>query len=354
MSRSFTYTGVAAACASLLVLTGCGSSSPSASKDTVSVDIGAGKKIDLPQGKLKVGLFYQGDNAFNQSIEKTAKAKAKEYGWDLTVLNPNFDLNTQLDQMQTAATKHSFDAVIVQPIVAASACNVMTKTLPAANVLTITIGTPCQTNLKEAGPDQWAPGTLTTVAGDTTITYARRFLELAAEKYTGPQKVAFITGPGADPLVIAQKKVVAEMKKTNPDFDVQLVNGEWATPAAYSATQNYLQGHKDTTLVLSAYSPDVSRGVVTALKSVGELGKIPVADQGGTTYSVEQIKAGAIDFTLPYFPENYGTNAMQALHDAQQGNKVERFISVIPESFGTVSTAKAVDKTNVDTFTPAS
>jgi ABC-type sugar transport system substrate-binding protein len=356
MKRSFSYL-LPAACATVLLLAGCGGTSGGSTKSgkgTVSVDIGTGTRIKLPKGKLKIGVFTQGQaNQFNEVLADGATKEAAKYDYDVTIVGADFDLNKQMNQLQNAATNKSFDAIILEPISATAACTMLTKTLPAANVLTVTAGSSCDKNLTDAGEDLWVPGTLASVAGDTTITYVRKFLEIAAERHPGPQKVAFATGPDIDPLVIAQKKVVAEMAKSNPDFHVDFVYGDWSTPTALSATQNYLTAHKDTTLLLSAYSPDITRGVIAALTSTDQLGKIPVLDQGGTSYSVEQIKDGNIDFTMPYFPSNYGAYAVKAIHDAQTGAKISRFVSVVPPEYGTVDNPTVVDSKNLDSYTPA-
>jgi len=356
MKRSFGYFAPAA-CASALLLAGCGngsSASPGSAEGTVAVDVGTNTPINLPKGKLRIGVFTQGQaNQFNEVLAHGATKEAAKYGYDVTVMSADFDLNKQLDQLQNAATNESFDAIILEPISAAAECAMLTKTLPAANVLTVTAGSSCDKNLTDAGDDLWVPGTLASVAGDTTITYVRKFLQIAAERHPGPQKVGFATGPDIDPLVIAQKQVVAEMAQSNPDFHVDFVYGDWSTPTAVSATQNYLASHKDTTLMLSAYSPDITRGVIAALTSTGELGKIPVLDQGGTSYSVDEIKAGNIDFTMPYFPFNYGAYAVKAIHDAQTGAKVSRFVSVIPAKYGTVDNPTVVDSQNLNSYTPA-
>jgi len=140
-----------------------------------------------------------------------------------------FDLNKQLDQIQTAATKKTYDVAAVEPLVGPSECDAMTKTLPDAGIIVVTTGTPCETSTLPAGDDPWVPGTMATVAGDTTYTYAKAFLESAIKALPGKQKVALITGPELDPLVINEKKAIKELAQTNPDFKVELVYGDWTT-----------------------------------------------------------------------------------------------------------------------------
>jgi ribose transport system substrate-binding protein len=330
------------------------SHSASSAAGPVSVNVGNGTPIKLRGGPLKVGLLLQGStNEWNQVLASAATEEAKKFGYQVSFVSANFDLNTQLNQLQSAAADHEYDAVVLEPISAVSECTAETKTLPAANVLAITTGEPCNTSLQGAGNELWVPGTLTTVAGDTTISYARAFFKLAAKLNPGPQQVVVATGPQLDPLVIAENQVAKEMAASNPQFHIEsFVYGDWTTPTALQKTESYIQGHPATTLILSAYSPDITRGVIAALTALGKLGKIKIADEGGTTYSVQQIKAGNLQFTLPYFPQNYGTYAIDAIHAAQMGQSVPRFISVIPAQFGGVNSPTVITKNNLASYTP--
>jgi ABC-type sugar transport system substrate-binding protein len=359
MHRSLGLRAAATAAALALALTACGSSSPPAgpspaAADTVPIDVGNGTTIALPKGQLKVGLLLQGmATSFNQSLVAGAKAEAQKYGYEVTPVDAAFDLQKQLNQIQTTASNHTYDVMAVQPLVAASECTAMTKTIPAAGILSVTIGTPCQTNVKEAGDDLWVAGTMATIAGDTTLTYTRAFFREAAKRYPGKQTVVLVTGPEIDPLVINEKKVAAELAAENPEFSIKsFVYGDWTAPTAQSKTLQYLQANPDVTVVLSAYSPDVSRGVGAALTSLGKVGTVKFSDAGASGFTVEQIKAGTIDFSLPYFPDQYGVQLIKALHAAQSGENVPRFISNVPADYGTVDKPIVVTKDNVASFTP--
>ncbi|WP_018637710.1 sugar ABC transporter substrate-binding protein [Parafrankia elaeagni] len=357
MKTSLRTAGLALALTGALALAGCGAADPEPAGGTASgtgaVDIGDGKTIELPQGDLKIGLFLQSAaTAFNQSLLRGAQDAAAKYGYTIEPIDGQFDLNKQLNQLQTAATNRTYDVAAVEPLVGASECAAMTRVLPAAGVLVVTTGTPCDTSTKPAGDELWVPGTLATVAGDTTYTYTRAFLQNAIKAFPGAQKVALVTGPELDPLVINQKQAVAELAETNPDFDVNFVYTDWTTPKALSATRDYLSANPDVTAVLSSFSPDVTRSVVTAMESVDMLGKVGLADQGATSYSVDQVKNGNMQFTLPYFPDEYGRLLVEAVHSAQMGDDVPRFISNIPDEYGTVEDPVVITRDNADDFTP--
>ncbi|GAA3909128.1 sugar ABC transporter substrate-binding protein [Microbacterium invictum] len=347
-----------AATASLLLLTACasdagGDDTPPGSTEVITLDVGEGGTIDLPLDEVKIGIFLQGSaTAFNQAIVRGAEEEAAKHGYVVEAIDAQFDLNKQLNQIQTAATNKTYDVMAVEPLVAASECAAMTKTIPDAGLLSITIGTPCDTSVLPAGDDLWVPGTFTTIAGDTTSDYTTAFLEAAIELNPGQQKIALITGPELDPLVINQKAAIAELAETNSEVTITPVFTDWTTPSGLSKTRDYLLANPDVTVVLSAFSPDLSRGVASAMEEAGVMGTVQFADQGGTDFSVEQIVAGNMQFTLPYFPDQYGVKLIQAIHDAQTGKDVPRFISNIPAEYGTTTDPVVITPENVADFTP--
>jgi len=355
--KPLTIWGASAACLSLLIAA-CGSAAatPAAGSDgTVSVSVGTGTPVKIPKGPLKIGYFSNGNpNQWNSSQIAAVEAEAKKYGYTVSVVNAGGSLNTQLSQMQTAAVDHTYNAAIVQAIQGEPECADMTKVMPAANILVVSSGPDCSSALTNAGDGLWFPGTYATSGGDTSITYARAFFEEAAKEFPGPQQVAVVTGPVGNDLVTSEQDVLSSLAKTNPQFHVAgVVNTGWTAPTALSATESFLEAHPNITVVLSTYSPDVTQGVIDALRALGKLGKVKVADQGGTTYDVSQIQAGNIDFTLPYFPNNYGTYAVDAIHDAQLGRSPQRFISDVPSKYGTLTNPVIITKANVATYTAA-
>lgn len=367
MKTRFHRFWVASAVASLaLVLAACGSSGSSSASGsgtgsgavsgagTANLSVGT-TTVHLPKGHLRVGIFISGAGTqWNKVLSAGALAEAKADGYTATIVSPNFDLTTQLNQAQTAANNHSYDAVVIEPIASAQECTAFSKILPAANVLVVDAVTPLCGHTQDTGDSLWSAGTMSFVGGEATISYVRAFLNDAAKLNPGKQQVVFVTGPQLDPLTVEDNQALTEFEATHPGFHVKsLIYTDWTTPTAYNDTLTYLRANPSTTLVLSAYSPDVSTGVVDALRQLGEVGKIKVDDEGGTRYSVQEIKAGAIQMSLPYFPGLVGQMAVHVIHEAQLGQQVPRFVSDIPSSYGTVDNPVVITKSNVDTYTPS-
>ena len=105
---------------------------------------------------------------------------------------------------------------------------------------------------------------------------------------------------------------------------------------------------------MSVYSPDLTRGVIQALQANGQLKKIKVADQGGSSYSIQQIKDGNIEFTMPYFPYSNGYLAVKSLVNAAQGQgkTPQRFVDVVPPAYGNYRTHLRSRRQNANSFKP--
>jgi ribose transport system substrate-binding protein len=338
-----------------LALTACGASSGSSggssSGETVAVDVGTDTPVQLPEGPLRVGIFMNAQsNQWQQNLAESAKETAESYGWEATVLEFNFDQQAMSNALLNAATSHSYDAIAVTPIDGQASCQLLTETLPQANVL-VTVGgtTVCGRDL-ETGDEMWAPGTLSYHSVAPSADYARAWLENTIELFPGPQKVALVVGPEQNGNTILMHQLAEEFAESNPDFQIRdFINTDYTTPTTVTAVQGYLQANPDTTLVLSVYSPDLSRGVVQALEAQGLAGQIPVSDMGGAQYSVDQIRAGNISLTMPYYPVTSGANMIEAIKNAQDGETPVRVVDEIP---GGLENAPVVTQENVDSFDP--
>jgi ribose transport system substrate-binding protein len=327
-------------------------SSAAPGSGTVKVDVGTSTPVELPAGKLKVGVFMNAQsNKWQQVIVAAEKKQAESYGWDLTVLDFNYDQQKMMDAMQTAVTNKTYDAWVVNPIDGNASCKMLTETAPQANILvTITGTTVCNRDLNKTA-DLWAPGTYSYHALAPSPDYERAWFAAVAKLNPGKQKVAIVVGPAANGASILTQNVAKEFEAANPDFHVtDYINSDYTAPTTFSATQAYLQAHTDTTLILSIYSPDISQGVVKALTSLNLVGKVKMSDMGGSQYTVDQIKAGAIQLTMPYYPGTMGTNAILAMKDAQEGKTPP--LRIYDEIPGGIGSALVVTKDNIATFTP--
>lgn len=322
---------------------------------TVQVDVGNGTPIELPTGELRVGWFATAtNNEHLQAMQRTLEESADEFGWKLRVYDAAFDPAKQLNQIQNAIQGKQIDAAIVMPVDGNLACKPVTEDLPAAGILTLVHLAPICGHEVDDGPNSWEPGLLTFIGSTDNITLNRSWINAAAELNPGPQQVAMVMGPAIGAQAIAINAALDAFNADNPDTEfkvVEQIETYYTTTEALEKTKALLQANKDISLIMSVYSPDVTQGVLQALKEAGKLGQIPVADAGATKFSVEQIKEGNIQFTVEQRPIDLSRLSMQAILDAQQGKTVEKWIDDLPADFPS-SDPLIITIDNVDDFTP--
>jgi len=359
----------AVAAAGVLALAGCSSSSSSstessapaaesstaAASDTVAVDVGNGTPIQMSTGKLKIALVMNAQsNQWQQNFVKSAQETAAAAGAELTVFDPQFDAAKQLNMITQAIEGKTFNALIVSTIDGNQICDAVTKQAPAANIPVVIVAGQVCGLYDKVGAEGWAPGTLAFVGGDNTMPFQLAWVRQAVKMNPGKQlNVLAALGPEVVPFTKLEKQAIEQVAKESPNLKiVDYLYTDWTTPTSLKMTQDYMKANgSKVNYIISCYSPDETRGIINALTALGlDGGKVPIGDMGGSTYSVEQIKAGNIQYTLPYTPVTQAKKSVQALVDAQAGKTVERFIPEWPQ--GTAEAPFIVTKDNVDQFTP--
>ena len=352
----------------LVAVAGCGSSGSSGSSGstantsptssggssgTVSVVVGTGTPVKVSSGPLKIGIFMNAmSNSWQQALANAAAAKAKSFGWQATIQQFGFDQQAMQDALQSAATTHKYDAIVIVPIDGNGSCDMLTQTLPKANVLVVnSTFTLCGRDLK-TGNDSWSPGTVAYCPTQLNVPqYAEDWIREAAKLNPGPQKVAIVGGPAQAGNTLLMKSLMQKIDAENTGFDIRdVIATDWTTPTAFTSVQAYLQAHPDTTVLLSTYSPDTTRGIVQAVQAAGMTGKVKIGDAGGSSYAIDQIKSGGVQFTLPYFPVQEGQCDVQAIKNAQDGNTSTRVY--YQAKGGEQNPYFFVTKQNVDSFKP--
>lgn len=341
----------------LLALAGCGANTGSQNpSDTVSVDVGNDLKVNLKTGqKLKVAVFIPGvANKYGEEQQRAAKETAAKLGMDMTLFDGGYDATNQHNQMQTALKSGNYDAAVVQALDGSMDCKIITEDFPKANILASVSGSPlCDDGTNPAGKsvdEVWAPGTLNFAGNNNTRDYAEGWLAAAAKANAGTQKVLAVLGLAVNPQTRVTEAALAKFSKENPDFMVEKIYTDFTTTDAFNKTQTYLQGHPDTTLILSVYTPDISQGVIQAVENAGLLGKIHIVDQGFGDSQIQQIEAGKVQLSTLFFPYNEIKVSLESIAAAQRGEAGPRFVDT--SLIGTAKNPFTVTKETIPQLPP--
>ena len=329
-----------------------GTSSTSPAARAVSVDVGTGTPIRVKTSKPRIALFWTSGNLFQQAYANGAEAEARRRGVQLTVLDAKFDPLRQMQQVQNALQQKRYDAFVALPLDGNTMCPVLSRQAPAQGIVVVTsIVAMCNRVNADEGPGMWSPGTLAQVGNPGATNLSRDFYEQVDRRLTGMHTAALLNGP---PLIAG-----SITSNTGLDQDIRAgvlrhldvkyrINTDFTTPDGLAKTQTLLQGHPDVDVILSVYS-DITTGAIRAIQAAGKTGKVKVYDRGGSTASIDELKAGQLQMTTAegYLPYTHGVDAVDAVVDAFEGRPVPRYV-------GEPGSARwaAIDAGSVGAFRP--
>jgi ribose transport system substrate-binding protein len=337
---------------------GCGGSnesSRSASSEgkAVAIDVGS-KKITVKTSKPRVAFAWASGQQFLKALKRGAESQAEKRGLSLTVFDAKFDAVRQMSQVQNILQQGDFDALMVIAIDGTQMCKVVTKQAPARNIPVVSLNVPlCAHQTKPEGPEMWVPGLITQVGATTTVDSQRWFYQQAA-KSRGPGKhvAALIGGAPLTGGALASDAALKEVKATNAlpgNFDIKYkVSTNYTTPDAFAKTQTLLRAHPEIDTLLSPYS-DIGVGVVKAVNAAGLKGKVKVYDEGASGSALALVRSGDLEWTMPYYPESMGVDAIDAVADAFAGRKVPRWIGQYTQG-SKLGKPALITQENIDQF----
>ena len=131
-------------------------------------------------------------------------------------------------------------------------------------------------------------------------------------------KIAVIEGQAGFPEVQQRKQGFIEaLDKAGAKYKIVASQpGDWTSEKAQAACQNILSAHPDVDLFYNE-SDDMVVGCALAVSSAGSKAKL--IGVGGSKLAIAKIKAGLVDGTVCYKPEELGALAFKAVYDAANG-----------------------------------
>ncbi|MBS1842793.1 MAG: sugar ABC transporter substrate-binding protein [Actinobacteria bacterium] len=337
------------ACSSAIALTACGggsstgsgTSSEGASGETTSGSSGGAGGSGSTEG-LKVGMFMATPtNNYVVSLEDAAKAKAAEYGMDLTIIGSNFDVQEQVNQMQLAQQRDQFEYWIVAAISGDQECGAVKAAIAAGIPVYILTGEICGTD----GSDYGALG----FAGVQTPEAYEEWAEYILGE-NEPQEFAVVTGPAENDNTRYAEEAFAKAEEKHPGFDnAGIQNTDYTTGKAFQVTQDILQSHPNLGFIASNYA-GMTAGVIQAVKAAGKIGKVKIYDLLGDKTITKAIEKGEVAATLPGLPASEAEHAIESVAKAAEGEKVEPSYNPLVEL--KIKGGPFVTKANVAEFEP--
>jgi ribose transport system substrate-binding protein len=271
--------GLPASAATAALLAAC---SPPDSNST-----GSGHSPARSDRKLSIGFFgFAKANSFASATFAGISEYAAKNNATATFVDPNFDAQTQVQQLQDAVTAKRYDVIIVQ-------ANDGTAVVPAvqqavrAGITVVVEFTPIGTRYDTVEPQ--VDGTITIIDIPTKNGAALGTLGLRAckAKAVKPCKVAYLQGFKVLPLDNARTNAALATLKADPDVQVVAdVEGGYTQDAGRKAFQDVLQANPDVNVVIGSSQAIEGASALAKGKDIAFIGN------GGSTQAVTAVQNG--------------------------------------------------------------
>lgn len=314
--------------ASGLLLTACGGESPS--PDPTGANTGS-KEASAPaeggdKGKIALIMSHM-TNSFVTTVSEAAKEKGTELGYEVVVFDSNKDANTQVGQIEQAASQ-GFSGILVEPV---SADGVVPGLIAANDA-----GVPIATLVQKASEQDLAA----TYIGGDDVNAGKLEMTEALKAIGGEGNIGVLYGPMGSEGMLNRQEGYNQALKENPNVKVAFEgSGNWATAEAMTLVESWLSSGTELKAIVSQ-NDGMAAGAVQAIENAGQAGKIQVFGVDATEDGLAAIADGGMQGTVSQDTPGIGRLAVETMVKIIGGEKVE------PE---VLTTAVWITKDNMDT-----
>lgn len=322
MKRTRPWRSASIALAVAVVAAGCGSSNTSSSTASSSASAGGTKTVGSSCGGHKVqnvAFFgFAASNSFAQATWSGVQQAAKACGASAKFFDPNFNAQTQVNQMEDAITTGQYQVFVVQ---ANDGLAVEPAVRRAIQKGITVVGEFTQIGSNYATIQPQVPGLI--FVGESSVQNGHALGQLGIEACKGvnPCQVAYLQGSKALPLDNARTAAVMQTLKTASN--VQLVaspEGGYTPSTGLAAAQDVLSAHPNVNVIIG--SSQAIEGAQLAIKRAHKLGKIKLIGNGGSCQAVAGVLSGKWFASYIVAEKSDGEIATKFGIEAANGKKV--------------------------------
>lgn len=320
MRRSAKTAGVGLAFATAILLSACGTtgggqdSSGAAAPSSAPASVQESAK-DHP---LSIGFFgFSKTNSFAQATFAGISDYAAAHNATAEFIDPNFDVQVQLQQLKDALSSKRYDIWIVQ----ANDGVAVQKTIEEAAKAGVTVVsefTPIGPKFDTLEPQ--VAGTLSlvddpkhngTILGELSV-------KACEESGASPCKVAYLQGFSAQPIdVVRTASFLAAVDKPGIEV-VANVEGGYSQDKGRAAVQDVLQAHPDVNVIAGASSA----ALLGALTLPG-IEKVKIVGNGSSIQAVQAVQDGKFYAIYVFAEKTAGEKAAEMAIKQARGETVD-------------------------------
>lgn len=275
------------------------------------------RAAEMTFGLSSVGLSFP----FASAIAKGFQDAGAKAGAKTIVLDAKGDVQKQANDIQDLITE-KVNGIAIMPLDSTVAQGWVDHAA-AANIPVVSVGSqigdPTKRALHDVYPKVSAIVTQDEIAAGEAVGRAAATVLPKGET----AKIAVIEGQAGFPEVQQRREGFEKgLKAAGVKYTIVASQpGDWTAEKGEAACQNILQAHPDVDLFFNE-ADDMVVGCARAVRAAGSHAKL--FGMGGSKLAIAAIKAGQIDGTVCYKPENLGALAFSVLYDDATGKQTRK------------------------------
>ncbi len=275
-----------------------------------------------------IGVALASDtNPFYIAMLKGIQMRAKQIGYDVSVVTANSDVAKQIDGVNDLIAK-GVDGILISPIDAKALCGAYDKAKKAGiAMMSIARGSACKSQVLHIAVDEIKVGT--------------EIAEWTAKKIAYEGKVAMLAGPAGAQAFMRFAKGYEDTMAKYPNIKIAFKHELRLTREnGLKYGEDALVAHPDLKAIYGA-NDELGMGAAQAAAAAGVKAKVIVTGMNGIPPAVRAVKRGKMDLTVVLNPVRWGILGANTMNDHLSGKKLDARVFV---------GHALVDKTNVDKF----
>ncbi len=275
-----------------------------------------------------IGVALASDtNPFYIAMLKGIKMRAKQIGYDVSVVTANSDVAKQIDGVSDLIAK-GVDGILISPIDAKALCSVYDKAKAAGiPMMSIARGSACKSQVLHIAVDELLVGS--------------QIAEWTAKKIAYKGKVAMLAGPAGAQAFMRFAKGYEDTMAKYPKIKIAFKHELLLTREnGLRYGEDALVAHPDLKAIYGA-NDELGMGAAQAAAAAGLKSKVIVTGMNGIPPAVRAVKRGKMDLTVVLNPVAWGILGANTMDAHLSGKKLDARVYV---------GHALVDKTNVDKF----
>jgi ribose transport system substrate-binding protein len=261
-------------------------------------------------------LSFAVANSYDAPMLAAAKAAASAGGGKITVLDANNDPNTQLSQLQTAATSGQYDAIIVQPIFGTGLVGAVKQAI-SKGIKVVNMDQELGPNLGTSKPQvPGLSGNVVFVPTNIGTKLGNLVVKACTTKNLNPCNVGYLYDIKASALDVAIRNGFNKAIAGHPSIKVVSEGQSFFTPSkGLAAVQTMIQGNSSINVIAGS-----DQGIEGAVQAV-DPSKVTLIGYGGSQAGLKGIAAGTWFGTIMQLPATEGKLAVQCAIKAVKTGK---------------------------------